>query len=501
MNTRGQSPDPSTIPVLRVRTDDGREYRFAEPFKVGRGDDCAVRIQDAQVSRQHLRVEFEGAQWMVQDLQSGNGVFADGQRLTVATPVDASLTLTLGSDGPSLTLEVEGAKPTRRPTPPAATVQGPVNETVALARYAERYFGSGDNDESAGRHTRMIRQAFRKVQRRQRMKYGWVVAMVAAAAVAAGGYAYYGHRQMARQKALALDLFYSMKSLDLDIANLERLVASSGNTQGSEQVKRYLERRREMEKSYDSFLANLNVYNRPLSDQERLILRVTRLFGECDVAAPPEYINEVMSYIQKWQSSQRYVNAVQVAHEKGYAKRIADEFLSQNLPPQFFYLAMQESNFDAFASGEPTSWGIAKGMWQFIPDTARRYGLNVGPLEAQRQPDASDDRHKWDRATVAAARYIKDIYATDAQASGLLVMASYNWGEGHVIRLIRSLSENPRDRNFWALLDRYRNRIPKQTYDYVFYIVSAAVIGENPRLFGIPIDPPLGFLEKMNASR
>jgi hypothetical protein len=80
-------------------------------------------------------------------------------------------------------------------------------------------------------------------------------------------------------------------------------------------------------------------------------------------------------------------------------------------------------------------------------------------------------------------------------------MASYNWGEGHVIKMVRSLSPNPRDRNFWALLDKYRNRIPKQTYDYVFYIVSAAVIGENPRLFGIPLDPPLGFLEVHNASR
>ena len=40
---------------------------------------------------------------------------------------------------------------------------------------------------------------------------------------------------------------------------------------------------------------------------------------------------------------------------------------------------------------------------------------------------------------MAAARYIKDIYATDAQASGLLVMASYNWGEQRVINLLRTM--------------------------------------------------------------
>ena len=55
---------------------------------------------------------------------------------------------------------------------------------------------------------------------------------------------------------------------------------------------------------------------------------------------------------------------------------------------------------------------------------------------------------------------------------------------------------DPRERNFWKLLERHRERMPLQTYDYVFYIVSAAVIGENPRLFGFPIDNPLAAFEK-----
>ena len=74
-------------------------------------------------------------------------------------------------------------------------------------------------------------------------------------------------------------------------------------------------------------------------------------------------------------------------------------------------------------------------------------------------------------------------------------MASYNWGEDKVIKLSRSLPANPRDRNFWRLLAEYRDKIPKETYDYVFYIVSAAAIGENPRLFGFDFDNPLGHLE------
>ena len=86
-------------------------------------------------------------------------------------------------------------------------------------------------------------------------------------------------------------------------------------------------------------------------------------------------------------------------------------------------------------------------------DTGVKYGLRIGPLVALRRPDPSDDRHRWEQATKAAARYLKDLYATDAQASGLLVMASYNWGENRVIRLIQSMPANPRQRNFWRLLD------------------------------------------------
>ena len=68
-------------------------------------------------------------------------------------------------------------------------------------------------------------------------------------------------------------------------------------------------------------------------------------------------------------------------------------------------------------------------------------------------------------------------------------MASYNWGPNNVRRRLRDMPDNPRERNFWKLLQEHN--IPKETYDYVFYIVSAAVIGEDPELFGFHFDAPL----------
>ena len=344
----------------------------------------------------------------------------------------------------------------------------------------------------------MIRRAFESIQKKQKRKHMAIIAVVALAGLCAGGYAYYGHREMSRQGAIAQELFYAMKSLDVDIAKVEQLVATSGKVQSQEQVRKYMEQRRQMESHYDRFVSGL--YDRRLTEQEQLILRVTRLFGEYELAAPAEYISEVNRYIRMWQSTGRFERAVKLAQDLGYTKRIADEFLGQNLPPQFFYLAMQESDFEPHRSGPPTRMGIAKGMWQFIPETGARYGLTIGPLAAFQRPDPADDRHHWEKATRAAARYIKDIYATDAQASGLLVMASYNWGEHRVIDLVRTMPANPRERNFWQLLQKYRSRLPLQTYDYVFYIVSAAVIGENPRLFGFQFDSPLGFLKGTGRS-
>jgi peptidoglycan lytic transglycosylase D len=480
-------PSPSTIPVLSVRTEDGRAFTFSHPFQIGREQDCDVRIEDGHVSRHHATVAVVDGRWQLRDELSANGVFVDGQRVQTLS-IEADRTIRLGADGPRLTLEIKTEDRKPQPVPVAPPSE---SETVIITGYANRYFGAGRDDEPVGERTVMIRKAFQRVQNKQRRLYIGIIAVVALAAVSAAGYAYYKHRQLLEQEARAEDLFYEMKRMDVDIANLEQLIEASGNPQGQEQVKAYLARRRQMESDYDRFVAGLKIHNRALTEQERLILRVTRTFGEYELGAPPDFLAEVSTYIRQWRSTNKYADAIDLAKQRGYVKRIASEFENQNLPPHFFYLALQESSFNEVASGPRTYAGIAKGMWQFIPETAQRYGLKVGPLKEFARPDPGDERHHWEKATRAAAKYIKEIYSTDAQASGLLVMASYNWGEGRVIRLLRSMPENPRERNFWKVLQRHRQHVPKETYDYVLSIVAAAVIGENPKLFGLNFDNPL----------
>jgi membrane-bound lytic murein transglycosylase D len=478
--------------VIGTAPADRRDLFFDQPFRIGRVEACDVCIKDEYVSRAHAEVVFEEGQWRVRDLQSANGIFVAGQRVESAA-IPGSLVIQLGVAGPVVSFEVEQPAPPPAPPvpPPAAAAPPGVGSETMVARYAERYFGDLPAGQPVGEHTAMIRRAFQQVQTKQKRKYGGIVAALAVAVVAVAAYALYLHLQVSKQKGMAKDLFYAMKSVDLDIANVERLVADSHNQQAIDQVRKYESRRTEMQKSYDRFLSTLHVYDTKLTEQQRLILRVARIFGECELDMPPEFAAEVGNYIKKWQSSARLANAIRTARENGYTQRIKQEFLAQDLPPEFFYLGLQESDFDQYISGPETRKGIAKGMWQFIPETALKYGLHLGPLIEFRRPDPADDRHHWDRETVAAARYIKDLYSTDAQASGLLVMACYNWGEDSVLPLVDSMPPNPRERNFWQLLTKYRKKIPQETYDYVFYISSAAVIGENPRLFGFDFDPPL----------
>ncbi len=54
--------------------------------------------------------------------------------------------------------------------------------------------------------------------------------------------------------------------------------------------------------------------------------------------------------------------------------------LRQHMAPQFYYLALQESDFRDEIVGPETRYGFAKGIWQFIPQTAIKYGLSIGPL-------------------------------------------------------------------------------------------------------------------------
>jgi membrane-bound lytic murein transglycosylase D len=471
-----EPPPPLVRVTYGLEEKTSRTYRTS--FRIGRDEECEICIKSDYVSRMHAEVAFVDGRWWVSDSNSSNGIYLADHRIE-QVPITENMVIRLGIHGPEVAFEILR---THSPRP---------RKEDKVSQYVEHYFGSTANDTAVGEHTMYVRKAYAQVQSKQKRRYDKILVVLALFVVGLGVYALKEHQQVTRQRALARELFYEMKSLDIDIGNLQQSIALSNNKQGALALQNFQNRRGEMEKNYDHFLATLHVYNPNMSEQDKLILRVARIFGECELDMPPQFSAEVYRYIKYWQSTGRLEKAVNTAKEKGYVRFISQEMLAENLPPQFFYLALQESDFDTYASGPPTRMGIAKGMWQFIPSEAVKYGLRLGPLVDLRRPDPGDDRHHYDRETRAAGRYLKDLFDTDAQASGLLVMACYNWGEDRVLPLVQGMPLNPRDRNFWQLLVKHRDKIPQQTYDYVFYIFSAAVIGENPRLFGFNFDNPL----------
>jgi pSer/pThr/pTyr-binding forkhead associated (FHA) protein/soluble lytic murein transglycosylase-like protein len=472
-----------STPVVIVHVEKGeahcRQKRFEHDFTLGRANYCDIQFNDHHVSSSHAKVVLEGGRWFVQDLQSTNGTYLNGVRIQkVALPPSA--TIKLARDGPAITLEVE-----RQPEAMAAEVP---SERVSLTQIALRYFGTVVPGK-IGEQTMLIRQAFQKVRRKHTQRYWTIISVILILLLGTIGALYYQSERLKKMHALAEDIFYAMKSLELQIATLQSAVAQRGEPELQKQVAEKVQQQRELQNSYSKFASELGISQEKLSKENWLIYKIARLFGECDVSMPDDFMKMVREYIQKWRLSSRLQEAIARAKANGYSAKIAQEMLANDLPPQFFYLALQESDFDVRRCGPPTSYGIAKGMWQFIPTTAVEYGLRTGPLVELARPDPRDDRHDFEKSTHAAAKYLRDIYETEAQASGLLVIASYNWGQSNILALIRHMPKNPRERNFWRLL-AYK-QIPQQTYDYVFYIISAAVIGENPRLFGFDFDSPL----------
>ncbi len=141
-----------------------------------------------------------------------------------------------------------------------------------------------------------------------------------------------------------------------------------------------------------------------------------------------------------------------------YFNLIDNIFTQYGLPKELKYLAVIESNLKTSA----TSWVGAGGPWQFMPYTARDFGLVVN--------GQIDERRDYFKSTHAAARYLLQLYKQTKD--WLLVIAAYNGGPGRVFSAIR----NSGSRNFWALQynlpEESRNHVKK--FIATHYIMEAA---------------------------
>jgi membrane-bound lytic murein transglycosylase D len=179
--------------------------------------------------------------------------------------------------------------------------------------------------------------------------------------------------------------------------------------------------------------------------------------------------NKVLSFVELFQGRLHDFMEDSLQRSVRYMPMIEEVFAEEGLPLDLAWVPLVESGFKPNA----LSRASARGLWQFMLPTGRGYGLE--------QTWFVDDRSDPEKATRAAAQYLKTLYDMFG-GDWNLALASYNGGPGRMQRAVR-LSKS---RDFWQIT-RTTRYLPRETRDYVPMIMAAIIIANNPSLYGFDV--------------
>jgi peptidoglycan lytic transglycosylase D len=151
------------------------------------------------------------------------------------------------------------------------------------------------------------------------------------------------------------------------------------------------------------------------------------------------------------------------AAAKKYVPQLKPMFAAEGVPSELVWVAAVESSFDRTAE----SPAGAAGLFQLMPDTARRFGLSLWPRDQRFQPDPS---------ATASAKYLKYLYGRFKDWR--LALAAYNCGEGTVQKLL--------DRYHVHSYDAIATHLPAETQMYVPRIEAVIAQREDVNLEQLP---------------
>jgi len=194
---------------------------------------------------------------------------------------------------------------------------------------------------------------------------------------------------------------------------------------------------------------------------------------------PVRWDARVIRYLELYKNDPRgkAMATVWIRKSGRYGGAIRRVLREQSIPEDILWLSLVESGFD------PTihSPAGAAGLWQFMPEGARIYGLYVDRWV--------DERHDPERSTLAAARYLSDLKTRFGTWE--LAFAAYNMGYGGLLAAIKKYNTN----DFWEL-SKLEAGVPFETALYVPKIVAIAIVARNKATFGldsVELDPAVTF--------
>lgn len=181
---------------------------------------------------------------------------------------------------------------------------------------------------------------------------------------------------------------------------------------------------------------------------------------------PLELSDPVLSYVHYFSTDRGKATLLSGFRRSGRYRSLIQRVLTEEgVPQELIYLAQAESGFLPRAVSNKQ----AVGMWQFISGTGANYDLvHTASL---------DERFDPEKATRAAAKYLKDLHAR--YGDWYLAMAAYNCGAGNVDRAV----ERTGYADYWELLKRHA--LPKETANYVPIIVAMTIMAKNPQDYGL----------------
>ena len=194
---------------------------------------------------------------------------------------------------------------------------------------------------------------------------------------------------------------------------------------------------------------------------------------------PCSYEQRTLDYIKFYRDTLRgrAITEIWARRAGRYAAMIQAELVRAGLPSDLLWLSLVESGHNSSSR----SRAGAVGLWQFIPESARLYGLNVDRWV--------DERLDPLRSTQAAVVYLGELWRRFG--SWELAMAAYNMGHAGLTRSIRKYNSN----DFWRL-SRLEAGLPWETALYVPKVLATAIVMKNRRAFGfadVQPDAPLTF--------
>ncbi|MBV9928130.1 MAG: FHA domain-containing protein [Acidobacteria bacterium] len=259
----------------------------------------------------------------------------------------------------------------------------------------------------------------------------------------------------------------------------------------------------------DSPAASVTLYRKMTDEQKIAFIKSRAKHVSVLMSGRPYAITpEVAGYIKYWLDAfagrvgnnggrKMWSGDMRLVFEEAqrYAPLIINAFEDEHVPPVVgLYLPVIETEYH---NVDTENKAHAKGLFQFVPGTARGYGLDP------------DDRTNVEKMAPAAARHIRDNmleFGNDSMSVAMAI-AGYNRYTQSLLRDLRTVSQignsEEKERSFWTLvanrgvLDHY---FQNENKNYVPRFFAAAIMGETPWAFGLEMRPLSTYTQRTSTS-